>query len=236
MPDGNLDEEQIILDPSSSLGLFLRRCILAFNLLSFEGVCHLLTNLETYSKDYVSTSPSYQFHRLNGSSNVLEPLLEYENMDLENMGFGKVSEETKARKRAREVPFHIHAPKAILGLLEDVELSTDLELIHGKGKEIRLFAHPPNDAVGGLHPNSETFLRTIWQIQGYLMEQADAIEKQKCCFSSKAFESILRQLQKFAPELHRVHFLRYLNNLYHDDYPVALENLHRYFDYRGRRT
>lgn len=30
----------------------------------------------------------------------------------------------------------------------------------------------------------------------------------------------------------QVHFLQYLNSLYHDDYPLALENLHRYFDYR----
>lgn len=30
----------------------------------------------------------------------------------------------------------------------------------------------------------------------------------------------------------QVHYLRYLNNLYHDDFPGALENLHRYFDYR----
>ncbi|KAM7502713.1 hypothetical protein LguiB_001617 [Lonicera macranthoides] len=28
-----------------------------------------------------------------------------------------------------------------------------------------------------------------------------------------------------------VHFLRYLNSLYYDDYPAALENLHCYFDY-----
>lgn len=30
----------------------------------------------------------------------------------------------------------------------------------------------------------------------------------------------------------QVHFLRYMNSLHHDDYSMALENLHRYFDYR----
>lgn len=30
----------------------------------------------------------------------------------------------------------------------------------------------------------------------------------------------------------KVHFLRYLNSLYHQDYHTALENIHRYFDYR----
>lgn len=36
-PDsGVMDDDQVILDPSSHLGMFLRRCILSFNLLSFE--------------------------------------------------------------------------------------------------------------------------------------------------------------------------------------------------------
>lgn len=34
--NGVVEDDQIILDPSSNLGIFLRRCILAFNLLSFE--------------------------------------------------------------------------------------------------------------------------------------------------------------------------------------------------------
>ncbi|KAM7497356.1 hypothetical protein LguiA_021770 [Lonicera macranthoides] len=69
------------------------------------------------------------------------------------------------------------------------------------------------------------------QIQGYLLDQADAIEKRGNSFPLNAFQSILKQLQKLAPDLHRVHFLRYLNSLYYDDYPAALENLHCYFDY-----
>ncbi|CAI9275342.1 unnamed protein product [Lactuca saligna] len=51
-------------------------------------------------------------------------------------------------------------------------------------------------------------------------------------FPMSAFESVLKLLQKVALELHRVQFLRYLNSLYHDDYPAALENLHHYIDYR----
>ncbi|XP_068473218.1 anaphase-promoting complex subunit 5-like isoform X5 [Phaseolus vulgaris] len=50
--------------------------------------------------------------------------------------------------------------------------------------------------------------------------------------SYNGLEIILQQLQKLAPELHRVHFLSYLNGLSHDDYLSALENLHCYFDYR----
>ncbi|KAG8662556.1 hypothetical protein MANES_01G123700v8 [Manihot esculenta] len=63
------------------------------------------------------------------------------------------------------------------------------------------------------------------------MEQADAIEKHGSSFSFNAFELILRQIKKLAPELHRVHYLHYLNSLYHDDYFAAVENLHSYFDY-----
>lgn len=44
---GSLDsvaaqDDQIILDPNSILGMFVRRCILAFNLLSFEVLLLLL--------------------------------------------------------------------------------------------------------------------------------------------------------------------------------------------------
>ena len=36
-PDsGVMEDDQLILDPNSNLGMFLRRCILAFNLLTFE--------------------------------------------------------------------------------------------------------------------------------------------------------------------------------------------------------
>lgn len=43
---GGLEDENNILDPTSSLGVFLRRCILAFNLLSFE--VQLLLNIKLY--------------------------------------------------------------------------------------------------------------------------------------------------------------------------------------------
>ena len=41
-PDsGSIEDDQVILDLNSNLGIFLRHCVLAFNLLSFE-VCHYL--------------------------------------------------------------------------------------------------------------------------------------------------------------------------------------------------
>ncbi|KAL5573105.1 hypothetical protein UlMin_022702 [Ulmus minor] len=231
---GVVEEDQVILDPNSHLGMFVRRCVLAFNLLSFEGVCHLLTNIGIYCKEAISSS-SYEASHLDYSSNDLEVLSnpEYENMDLENLVFEKVDEEIEARERASEgVSFHLHVPKALFGLVEDVEVSVDPRSKHiDKGREVCEYVHPPTNALRDVDNSGGLFLRTNWQIQGFLQEQADAIERHGGSFSLNAFELVLKQLQKSAPELHRVHFLRYLNSQYHDDYFAALENLHCYFDY-----
>ncbi|KAJ7000300.1 hypothetical protein NC653_010933 [Populus alba x Populus x berolinensis] len=238
-----MEDNQVILDPNSNLGLFLRRCILTLNLLSFEGLCHLLTNIGSYCKEAMSSCMPYETRLLDESSNDLETLSEYENMDLENFMFGKVNEEIEARKQASErVPFHLHGPKALSGLVEDFENDksklADIEVVadpsskHGdKCGETSAYVHPPGNELRDVDPYGEIFLRTNWQVQGYLMEQADAIEKHDSSFSLNSFELVLRQITKLAPELHRVHFLRYLNSLYHDDYFAALDNLHRYFDY-----
>ncbi|KAK7809558.1 anaphase-promoting complex subunit 5, partial [Quercus suber] len=232
---GALEDEQVILDPASNLGMFLRRCILAFNLLAFEGVCHLLTNIGVYCKEALSSCASYETTCFEDSSSNLEAFPEYENMDLENFVFKKVTEEIEARKRASErVSFHLHAPKALFNLVEGIEAPADPKSKHGdKVGEASSYVRPPDYALREFEPNSGIFLRTNWQIQGYLQEQADALEKNGSSFSLNAFELILRQLHKLAPELHRVHFLRYLNSLCHDDYFAALENLLRYFDYRA---
>lgn len=86
-----------------------------------QGVCHLLTNIGTYCKEALSSCPTYELPHLDDSSNEVEALLVYENMDLENFVFDKVTEETEARKMASEkVSFHIHAPKALFGLIEGI--------------------------------------------------------------------------------------------------------------------
>ncbi|KAJ4728991.1 anaphase-promoting complex subunit 5 [Melia azedarach] len=228
-----VDDEQVVLDPNSNLGMFVRRCLLAFNLLCFEGVCHLLTNVGIYCKEAISSCPAYEPPCLDDSSNDVEALSEYENMDLEDIVFEKVYKEIEARKKAsEEVSFHLHAPKALSSLVEDIEVSAVPKSKRGdKCGEASPGTHLQNDELREFDSIGGAFLRTNWQMQGYLMEQADAIEKHGSSFSLNAFELILRQLQKLAPELHRVHFLRYLNSLYHDDYFAALENLHRYFDY-----
>ncbi|GMG98864.1 hypothetical protein Nepgr_000704 [Nepenthes gracilis] len=220
-----MEDDQISLDPNSNLGKFVRRCILAFNLLSFEGICHLLSNVESYHKEVLHGPSSISLSHLGDSINESEALLEYENMDLENFVYEKVSEEVEARKKAsKAVPFHLHAPKSLDGLIQAVEFTTQV-------RERSPFTLSPIHASERSNEDTTLFLRANWQMQGYLLEQADQIEKHGSSFPFNMLESVLRQLHKLAPEMHRVHFLHYLNNLYHDDFPAALENLHRYFDY-----
>ncbi|XP_058071966.1 anaphase-promoting complex subunit 5 [Magnolia sinica] len=228
---GNVEDDQIFLDPNSHLGMFLRRCIVAFNQLSFEGVCQLLTNIGTYCNE-VSNDPPYELPDEDNFNNESD-LLEDEDLDLESYAFEKNRHEFEAGTSVGESPkFHMHAPRSLYGLVEDVQISVDSQFKHSddspQGSD---FVCPLNDALRNDDHHGGLFLRTNWQVQGYLREQADLIEKHAISFPLNAFEAILLQLQKLAPELHRVHYLRYLNSLYHEDYPAALENLHCYFDY-----
>ncbi|KAF6150627.1 hypothetical protein GIB67_022239 [Kingdonia uniflora] len=263
-------DNQILLDSYSHLGMYLRRCLLAFNLLKFEGVCHLLTNIGTYCKE--SFCPTDEFHE-DGSSIDLDETFEFEDIDSLRLG-ENVNEINTSRTRSNKSSmFHIHAPSTLLGLLEvgrqfawttrveefrdpkgdgcgyvrqvvmevwkesllevikDIQVSPGIKCNEdsGQGNEMVSF---PNDASRANDHDGGMFLRTNWQVQGYLIEQADLIEKHASLFPMNDFESVLKQLQRLAPELHRVHYLRYLNNLYHEDYPFALENLYCYFDYR----
>ncbi|XP_027368120.1 anaphase-promoting complex subunit 5 isoform X2 [Abrus precatorius] len=233
-PDsGAVEDDQVILDMNSNLGIFLRRCVLAFNLLSFEGLCHLLTNIGIYCKEEFSNCPPYEEHSLDDSSSNLETYSEYENMDLENFVYEKVSEEIEARKEASEsVPFHLHTSNTLLSLVDDIDVPADS--VSKQSEKVRVaspYGDLPSNMLRDVDSSGAVFLRTNWQVQGYLQEQADTIEKNGSAVSFNGFEIILRQLQKLAPELHRVHFLSYLNGLSHDDYITALENLHCYFDY-----
>lgn len=86
-----------------------------------QGVCHLLTNIGIYCKEALSNCPPYEAPHLDDSTNDLEVFSQYENMDLENFVFEKVTEEIEARERAsKRVPFHLHVPKALYGLVEGI--------------------------------------------------------------------------------------------------------------------
>ena len=79
-----------------------------------QGVCHLLNSIGTYCKEALSCCSPNEAPQLN-----LETVSGYENMDLENFVFEKVTEEMEARQRAGgNVSFHLHAPKELVGLVE----------------------------------------------------------------------------------------------------------------------
>ncbi|VYS45215.1 unnamed protein product [Arabidopsis thaliana] len=230
LDSGVVQDDQIILDPNSNLGMFVRRCILAFNLLSFEGVCHLFSSIEDYCKEAHSS-----FAQFGAPNNNLESLIQYDQMDMENYAMDKPTEEIEFQKTASGiVPFHLHTPdslmKATEGLLHNRK---ETSRTRKKDTEATPVARASSSTLEESLVDESLFLRTNLQIQGFLMEQADAIEihGSSSSFSSSSIESFLDQLQKLAPELHRVHFLRYLNKLHSDDYFAALDNLLRYFDY-----
>ncbi|XP_073286204.1 anaphase-promoting complex subunit 5 isoform X3 [Primulina huaijiensis] len=197
-----MDDDQIMLDPNSIIGMFVRRCLLSFNQMSFEGVCHLLTNIGTY--------------------------FGFRSMELEDLVFEKVGDDFEENKMGTgTIPFNDHVPKAFSEFVGDIAMEASSNI----SMEASHTASSSSDTARGIGSHSGSFLRTIWQVQGYLHEQSDVIEKNGSSFPLNIFESLLKKLQKSASELHRVHYLRYLNYFYHDDYPGALENLHRYFDY-----
>lgn len=60
----------------------------------------------------------------------------------------------------------------------DIEDSAEPKFKHkDKAGEASFFARKTKDTLKCIDPNGGIFLRTNWQIQGYLCEQADAIEK-----------------------------------------------------------
>ena len=90
-------------------------------LVLMQGVCHLLNSIGTYYKEALLSCSPNEVPQLDDSSNDLETLSEYENMDLENFVFEKVTEEMEARQRAGgRTSFHLHAPKALVGLVEGI--------------------------------------------------------------------------------------------------------------------
>ncbi|KAG5375688.1 hypothetical protein IGI04_030727 [Brassica rapa subsp. trilocularis] len=228
LDSGAAQDDQIILDPNSNLGMFVRRCILAFNLLSFEGVCHLFTSIEVYCREAHSSSAQYD-----ESNDNLESLIQHDQMDMEKYIMDKATEEIELQKNASgRVPFHLHTPEALFKVTEGLLVTRkEKSRTNTKKAEATQLACASSSTVDDTLVDESLFLRTNYQIQGFLMEQADAIETHGSSLSSSSIESFLQKLQNLAPELHRVHFLRYLNKLHSDDYFAALENLLRYFDY-----
>lgn len=222
----HLEDDQIFLDPNSHLGVFLRCCILSFNLLTFEGVCHLLTNISTYCN---SGDPSYElqedleeseFHEL------LEGAEVYDEIDV----FQKCRHAIRDISTGESSKSRIRSPRLISHQTNDIQVLSDswCKGTDGDAQSSEFVSSVINNIRGDDH---QGFLRTRWQVEGYLNMQADLLEKDAGPFPFNSFGAVLKQLHKLSPDLHRVEYLQYLNSLFHNDYLAALENLHSYFDY-----
>lgn len=93
----------------------------AFFLLLMQGVCHLLSDIESYCKEVLSGSPSFDLTCLDGCNDETERLSEYENMDLDNIACQEVIEEAETSKSAgKGIPFHLHVPEVLDELVEGI--------------------------------------------------------------------------------------------------------------------
>ncbi|TVU48911.1 hypothetical protein EJB05_00195, partial [Eragrostis curvula] len=199
-PEG-AGEDDVYLDPNSQLGVFLRCCILAFNSMSFEGVCHILANLVSYCN---AADASYD-------------LAEDEDYDTEMSNLMDV--DIGARAGIFDKYNQGYAAESHIG-------ESSSALTHAP-----MSLHDFDDANALKTDDGPTCLRSRWQLEAYLNQQADVLEKDPSSVPLNSFNATMTQLQTLAPELHRVQFLQYLNALCHDDYVASLDNLHRYFDY-----
>ncbi|KAM0827131.1 hypothetical protein ACQ4PT_068397 [Festuca glaucescens] len=201
-PEGASVEDEF-LDPNSQLGVYLRCCILAFNSMTFEGVCHLLSNLVAYCN---SAETSYD-------------LAEDEDFNSEMEMSDLMDADIGVRAGVFDKYGQGYATESHMG-------ETSSSFIHAP-----ISLHDFDEANIFKADENPTCLRSRWQLEAYLNQQADILEKDPSSVPLNSFNATMTQLQTLAPELHRVQFLQHLNALSHDDYVAALDNLHRYFDY-----
>lgn len=226
-PEGvHLEDDQIFLDPNSHLGVFLRCCILSFNQLTFEGVCHLLSNISTYCNSVESSYELQEDPDESGFHELLEGAELYSEMD----PFQKHKHPSRVNFAGESSKSHVRPPALISYPQHDIQVLADCEFksTDGNPSSREFFSSVINNSRGD---DQQGFLRTRWQVEGYLNMQADILERDAGCFPLNSFNAVLNQLHQLAPDLHRVDYLQYLNGLFHNDYLVAMDNLHSYFDY-----
>lgn len=79
-----------------------------------------MTNVATYCKESLST---YELSHFEESDSDTEAPMHYENMELESFVAEKVTKEIESRNVVDErLPFHNHAPKALVRAIEGIFL------------------------------------------------------------------------------------------------------------------
>ncbi|KAJ7540662.1 hypothetical protein O6H91_10G025200 [Diphasiastrum complanatum] len=243
-PESGAGEEQLLLEQNSLLGQFLRRCILAFNVLSFEGTCRLLTDLDCYRRPALTIASELSIKKETFGTTLQQDEEDDDDLDVENLPLQRqtmttsVGERGGAENSSRTFGVQIVPTEGrqALNAHEFVELQELDGQVGGGGVRDGGFAFAFGDSVNRSDSGNECqFLRTHGQVEGYLREQAVSIEKGLHRISPPELNANLVLIGKLAPNIHRVHYLEYLNCLHHTDYPAALTSLHRYFDYSAGR-
>lgn len=230
------EEEALLIDSSSALGQFVRRCVLAFSLLSFEGTCKLLADLDAYRQPMLTISET-EIMIENLSSKKMEDAedhdedklneddyyFEYGNIKPDSTLFGR---DKMKKDSSEQVCSPVGSPIASEG-----GLSLGASVFDGRVQDggLTLGFGDISSRVETL--NEGTFLHTSGQVEAYMREQADLIEREVSSFSFGEVDTKLTQLEKLSPDSYKVHYLRYLNCLSSGDFPAAMDSLHRYFDY-----
>ncbi|CAM6118419.1 unnamed protein product [Calypogeia fissa] len=217
------DGDQLTVELSSTLGLFLRRCILSFNELSFEGTCRLLRELQNYCElvalaTEVPTAPPES------------PLTRYfqEHQFLEEEEQEDPGSFLRRRGDGNEERLMLGAGKT----KSPVE-AMDIQDGHGKSAMEVLGGSSGGKGGGSGTGKRRYFLRTSAEVEAYLSEQAVMVEKNRSFqkMFADGFVAKLCELKELAFHIPQVHYLQYLNCLFEKDYPAAMESLHRYFDF-----
>lgn len=216
---GRGDDESLLIQSNSLLGQFLRRCILAFNVLSFEGSGRLVVEVNAY-RWLESSDPRGIFEDRDDmvGNDVFYDEYEYEkDIDAINLD-GMDDLELRFRGPVAGVRRGLQGGGADPGR----QLG---------GKNGAATFPTPRATTSGESGVKTRSLRTVEQVEVFLKEQAGLLEKGVGRMPKEELDANLTQLEKLAPDMVRAHHLRYLNHLQQSDYPATMDNLHRYFDY-----
>lgn len=87
---------------------------------SFQGICHLLTNIGTYCKESLSGYPPYELSHMDESTSYQNAPSEFESMEMENY-YEKASEDfEESMMEIGRSPFHGHAQKAFSEFIDGI--------------------------------------------------------------------------------------------------------------------
>ncbi|CAK9272339.1 unnamed protein product [Sphagnum jensenii] len=216
-------DEHFLVEQNSLPGQFLRRCILSFNLLSFEGTCRLVTELDAYHRPALTIARGIPSDKELAVGKLSDREDEGEDgLEDENLHWGGANLEHKLSA----------LPGSVRNTTHELHELADPGHSGGGGVRDGGFAFAFGDAASrGENASKTSFLRTVGQVEGYLKEQAGLIEKEMRQVPMMELDANLCHLEKLAPDMPRTHYLRYLNCLHHGDYLTAMDNLHRYFDF-----